>query len=147
MRDTMVHRGPNDAGIWQFQTVNSSYIGLAHRRLSIFDLSEFGHQPMKSVDGDLIITFNGEIYNFSELRSELEKDGAIFKSDCDTEVILYSYAKWGDECFSRFNGMFAIAIWDINRDALIIARDRMGVKPFYYYYNPSEKDFVFAFLP
>lgn len=169
MRDTMVHRGPNDAGIWQSQTgksvvtINtttegpnsssnsatdsSSYIGLAQRRLSIFDLSELGHQPMVSADGNLIITFNGEIYNFKELRSELEKDGAIFKSDCDTEVILYSYAKWGDECFSRFNGMFAIAIWDINRDALIIARDRMGVKPFYYYYNPSEKDFVFAFLP
>ena len=166
MRDTMVHRGPNDAGIWQSQTgktavaisntsevLNSSsnsatdslsYIGLAQRRLSIFDLSELGHQPMVSADGNLIITFNGEIYNIKELRSELEKDGAIFKSDCDTEVILYSYAKWGDECFSKFNGMFAIAIWDIKRDALIIARDRMGVKPFYYYYNPAERDFVFA---
>ena len=144
MRDTMVHRGPNDAGIWQSQTADSSYIGLAQRRLSIFDLSELGHQPMLSADGNLIITFNGEIYNFKELRSELEKDGATFKSDCDTEVILYSYAKWGDECFSRFNGMFAIAIWDKNRDALIIARDRMGVKPFYYYYNPAERDFVFA---
>jgi len=144
MRDTMVHRGPNDAGIWQSQTADSSYIGLAQRRLSIFDLSELGHQPMLSADGNLIITFNGEIYNFKELRSELEKDGVTFKSDCDTEVILYSYAKWGDECFSRFNGMFAIAIWDINRDALIIARDRMGVKPFYYYNNPEERDFVFA---
>lgn len=162
MRDTMIHRGPNDAGIWQSQTKgsavaidistagaspiteSSSYIGLAHRRLSIFDLSELGHQPMKSADGNLVIVFNGEIYNFKELRSELEKDGVTFKSDCDTEVILYSYAKWGDECFSKFNGMFAIAIWDINRDALIIARDRMGVKPFYYYYNPAERDFVFA---
>lgn len=144
MRDTMVHRGPNDAGFCQSQTADSSFIGLAQRRLSIFDLSELGHQPMLSADGNLIITFNGEIYNFKELRSELEKDGTTFKSDCDTEVILYSYAKWGDECFTRFNGMFAIAIWDINRDALIIARDRMGVKPFYYYYNPSERDFVFA---
>lgn len=145
MRDTMIHRGPNDAGIWQSQTgESSSYIGLAHRRLSIFDLSELGHQPMKSADGNLVIVFNGEIYNFKELRSELEKDGVTFKSDCDTEVMLYSYAKWGDDCFSKFNGMFAIAIWDINRDALIIARDRMGVKPFYYYYNPAERDFVFA---
>ena len=162
MRDTMIHRGPNDAGIWQSQTKSSavtidnlaagaspttdssSYIGLAHRRLSIFDLSELGHQPMKSADGNLVIVFNGEIYNFKELRSELEKDGVTFKSDCDTEVILYSYAKWGDECFTKFNGMFAIAIWDIKRDALIIARDRMGVKPFYYYYDPAERDFVFA---
>ncbi len=93
MRDTMIHRGPNDAGIWQSQTgESSSYIGLAKRRLSIFDLSELGHQPMKSVDGNLVIVFNGEIYNFKELRSELEKDGVTFKSDCDTEVILYSYA-------------------------------------------------------
>jgi len=144
MRDTMIHRGPNDAGIWQSQTKSSSFIGFAQRRLSIFDLSELGHQPMISADGSLVITFNGEIYNFKELRGELENDGATFKSDCDTEVILYSYAKWGDKCFSRFNGMFAIAIWDINRDALIIARDRMGVKPFYYYYNQAERDFVFA---
>ncbi len=159
MRDTMTHRGPNDAGIWQttadalgatniFGTTSTtstpSYIGLAHRRLSIFDLSELGHQPMHSADQRYSIVFNGEIYNFKELRAELQKQGYSFKSDCDTEVILYSYAKWGQQCFEKFNGMFAIAIWDAISNELIIARDRMGVKPFYYYYNPQTADFVFA---
>ena len=164
MRDTMIHRGPNDAGIWQTtarvqgpitisyasdtsntsDTTTPTYIGFAHRRLSIFDLSELGHQPMHSADHRYSIVFNGEIYNFKELRSELQKQGYIFKSDCDTEVILYSYAEWGPQCFERFNGMFAIAIWDAIKNELIIARDRMGVKPFYYYYNPQTADFVFA---
>lgn len=161
MRDTMIHRGPNDAGIWQTtasapipvtisnasgtaNTTTPTYIGLAHRRLSIFDLSELGHQPMHSADQRYSIVFNGEIYNFKALRSELQQNGYTFKSDCDTEVILYSYVKWGTECFNRFNGMFAIAIWDSIKNELIIARDRMGVKPFYYYYNPQTADFVFA---
>ena len=142
MRDTMTHRGPNDAGIWQAGA--TTYVGLAHRRLSIFDLSELGHQPMHSEDQRYSIVFNGEVYNFKELRAELQQYGYNFKSDCDTEVILYSYAKWGKECFARFNGMFAIAIWDATSGELIIARDRMGVKPFYYYYNPQNGDFVFA---
>nr|WP_297708400.1 asparagine synthase (glutamine-hydrolyzing) [uncultured Butyrivibrio sp.] len=143
MRDTMTHRGPNDAGTWQVDG-DGYFVGLAQRRLSIFDLSELGHQPMHTVDGRISIVFNGEVYNFKELRKELEKDGCSFKSDCDTEVILYSYAKWGEECFQRFNGMFAIAIWDSREEKLVIARDRMGVKPFYYYYNPAEQDFAFA---
>lgn len=88
MRDTMIHRGPNDAGIWQKNT-SQGYVGLAHRRLSIFDLSELGHQPMHSEDGLISVVFNGEIYNFKEIRVELEKDGFKFKSNCDTEVIIY----------------------------------------------------------
>ena len=143
MRDTMTHRGPDDAGIWQ-QAMPSGYVGLAHRRLSIFDLSELGHQPMLSDDGRIAIVFNGEIYNFKELRSELQKEGYSFRSQCDTEVIIYAYDKWGEECFSRLNGMFAIAIWDTAEDKLVIARDRMGVKPFYYYWNRSGGELVFA---
>ena len=143
MRDTMIHRGPDDAGIWQGST-SSGYIGLAHRRLSIFDLSQLGHQPMFSEDGKIAIVFNGEIYNFKDIRLELLKSGYLFKSECDTEVIIYAYDKWGEDCFARFNGMFAIAIWDGNDNKLVIARDRMGVKPFYYYRNRTGSDFVFA---
>lgn len=143
MRDTMIHRGPNDAGIWQIKT-SSGYVGLAHRRLSIFDLSELGHQPMLSTDGTISVVFNGEIYNFKEIRSELQHDGYFFRSECDTEVIIYAYDKWKEECFSRFNGMFSIAIWDRNEEKLVMARDRMGVKPFYYFWNRTGRDFVFA---
>ena len=143
MRDTMVHRGPDDAGIWQ-TSASDRFIGLAQRRLSIFDLSQLGHQPMLSKDGGLSITFNGEIYNFKDLRSGLIRDGYTFKSECDTEVILAAYDKWKEECFSHFNGMFAIAIWDSIEEKLVIARDRMGVKPFYYYCNPVNGDFVFG---
>lgn len=143
MRDTMVHRGPDDAGILQLST-SVGYIGLAHRRLSIFDLSELGHQPMVSQDGRLAIVFNGEIYNFRELRKELQKYGYSFRSQCDTEVILYAYDKWKEDCFSKLNGMFAIAIWDACDEKLVFARDRMGVKPFYYYLNKNTGDLVFA---
>ncbi len=143
MRDTMIHRGPNDAGIWQIES-SGRYIGLAHRRLSIFDLSELGHQPMVSSDGNYSLVFNGEIYNFKEIRSELKKQGYIFKSECDTEVVLCAYQKWGEECFARFNGMFSIAIWDDVEEKLVLARDRMGVKPLYYYWNRTIGDFVFA---
>ena len=143
MRDTMSHRGPNDAGIWQTQ-FSVGVVGLAHRRLSIFDLSELGHQPMLNDDGSIAIVFNGEIYNFRELRDELRGKGYIFKSECDTEVILHGYAEWHEECFSRFNGMFAIAIWDAREEKLVIARDRMGIKPLYYYWNPKTSDIAFA---
>jgi len=143
MRDTMTHRGPDDAGILQIRE-STYYVGLAHRRLSIFDLSELGHQPMQTPDGNLSVVFNGEIYNFKELRKELRKEGYLFVSDCDTEVILYAYDKWKEDCFSKLNGMFAIAIWDHRSERLVIARDRMGVKPFYYYRNSITGDFVFA---
>ena len=143
MRDTMVHRGPDDAGILQINTIQG-HLGLAHRRLSIFDLSEMGHQPMVSPDGKIAIVFNGEIYNFRDIRNELAQIGYSFKSECDTEVIMYSYDKWKESCFSKFNGMFAIAIWDNDDKKLIIARDRMGVKPLYYYWNRDNGDFVFG---
>ncbi len=143
MRDTMVHRGPDDEGIWQTK-VTDLYVGFAHRRLSIFDLSDLGHQPMMLEDGSVSVVFNGEIYNFKEIREDLRNDGYSFRSECDTEVILCSYDKWGEECFSHFNGMFAIAIWDGRESKLVIARDRMGVKPFFYYRNRLTGDFVFA---
>ena len=143
MRDTMVHRGPDDGGIWQSSFSNGA-IGLAHRRLSIFDLSELGHQPMLTDDGRIAVVFNGEIYNFKELRDELRGLGYSFKSECDTEVILYSYREWRERCFERFNGMFAIAIWDADTEKLVLARDRMGVKPLHYYWNPQASELVFA---
>ena len=141
MNNTMYHRGPNDGGIWQHQE-NDMEIGLAQRRLSILDLSELGHQPMISDDNRYVIVYNGEIYNFMDLRKELERDGYKFLSNCDTEVILYAYAKWGKNCFKKFNGMFAIAIYDMVDKKLTLVRDRMGKKPLYYYlYNGQ---FVFG---
>ncbi len=143
MRDSMTHRGPNDAGIWNRDYPNG-YIGLAHRRLSIFDLTELGHQPMESTDGRYTIAYNGEVYNFKDLRNVLISKGYKFKSECDTEVILYAYDYWKEKCFERFNGMFAIAIWDSVDEKLILARDRMGVKPLYYYWCTTTEDFVFG---
>lgn len=141
MNDTMYHRGPDDSGNWELQK-EAYAIGFAQRRLSILDLSELGHQPMLSKDENVVITYNGEIYNFLILRKELEDKGYSFKSNCDTEVILASYQEWGTDCFSRFNGMFAIALFDKNKDQVILARDRMGKKPLYYYKNGD--NFVFA---
>lgn len=141
MRDTMVHRGPNDAGIWQGKS-EKQYVGLAHRRLSVLDLSQLGHQPMASDDGKYVIAYNGEVYNFKELRKELEQKGYTFQSECDTEVVLKAYICWKEECFTRFNGMFAISIWAVDTKRLILARDRMGVKPLYYYHKNGT--FVFG---
>ena len=141
MNDTMYHRGPDDSGLWQIQQ-DEYALGFAQRRLSILDLSELGHQPMLTEDGRLVITYNGEVYNFIELKKELTEKGFSFKSNCDTEVILAAYKQWGVSCFSKFNGMFAIALYDMDSDKVILARDRMGKKPLYYYKNGS--DFVFA---
>jgi len=127
MTDTIKHRGPDSEGFYA-----DSFIGLGHRRLSILDLSRFGHQPMGTEDKQFIITYNGEIYNFQELRIELESLGYKFRSKTDTEVVLYAYVQWGAECLKRFNGMFAFAIWDKTRQELFIARDRYGIKPLYY---------------
>lgn len=143
MRDTMTHRGPDDAGLWQGHS-EDGYVGLAHRRLSIFDLSKLGHQPMVCDDGNYVIAYNGEVYNFKEIRDSLIKCGYSFSSECDTEVVLKSYICWKEQCFLHFNGMFAISIWDKKRNSLILARDRMGVKPLYYYFNPLSGDFVFS---
>jgi asparagine synthase (glutamine-hydrolysing) len=107
-------------------------IGFGHRRLAIIDPSPMGHQPMSSEDGQVWITYNGEIYNYRELRAELMHRGYRFRSGTDTEVILQAYREWGDECLSRLNGMFAFALWDGRHDRLFCARDRVGIKPFYY---------------
>lgn len=141
MNDTMYHRGPNDSGIWQYD-VDNYQVGLAHRRLSIIDLSELGHQPMLSRNERYVITYNGEVYNYREIREELIQLGYSFKSNCDTEVILEAYSEWGNECFSKFNGMFAIAVYDLKEHSLILARDRVGKKPLYYYNKDGH--FVFA---
>ena len=128
MGQAILHRGPDAGG-----TYIDDNIGLCHRRLSILDLSEAGNQPMYSHDGNLVIVFNGEIYNFLELRAALENDGVIFKSHTDTEVILELYAREGTKCLDKLNGMFAFALWDKNKQELFIARDRLGKKPLYYF--------------
>lgn len=130
MNDTLYHRGPDDSGVEIYAGKEGYSIGLAQRRLSILDLSPLGHQPMHSVDQRLSIAYNGEIYNFQELREEL-KDYP-FKSHCDTEVILAAYLKWGIACVDRFNGMFAIALYDREDESLYLVRDRIGKKPLYY---------------
>ena len=128
MGNAIFHRGPDAGG-----TYLDEYVGLCHRRLSIIDLSEAGNQPMFSSCGNYIIVFNGEIYNFLELREELEKQDVQFNSHSDTEVILALYEKEGVDCLQRLNGMFAFALWDKQKRSLFIARDRLGKKPLYYF--------------
>lgn len=127
-RDLLLRRGPDDAGLWI-----SEGAALGHRRLSILDLTDAGHQPMVSADGRYVIVFNGEVYNFDEIRRSLDPTGLQWRSRSDTEVVLAAYARWGEQCLERFRGMFALAIWDIHEKRLFAARDRMGVKPFYYW--------------
>ena len=127
MTDAIVHRGPDDSGC-----LVEGPVGLGSRRLSILDLSPAGHMPMESQDGTLAIVYNGEIYNFVELRAELEALGHRFRSNTDTEVILAAYSQWGPACLPRFNGMWGFAILDRRRQVLFCARDRFGVKPFHY---------------
>ena len=129
LRDLQSHRGPDDAGIWLSP---DQRIGLAHRRLSIIDLSSRGHQPMQSDNGRFCITYNGEIYNHRGLRKELEGKGFRFLSDSDTEVILHGYREWGSEVVQRLRGMFAFAIWDTERQEIFLARDPLGIKPLFY---------------
>ena len=130
MNDMMYHRGPDDSGEEIYEMKAGRSIGLAQRRLSIMDLSPLGHQPMHSADKRISVIFNGEIYNFQELRKEL-KD-YTFLSHCDTEVIIAAYLKWGIQCVDRFNGMFAICIYDREDDSVYLVRDRIGKKPLYY---------------
>lgn len=127
MAAIIAHRGPDDEGIHV-----DVGIGLAHRRLSIIDLSPRGHQPMANDSGTLHIVYNGEVYNYIEIRDGLEKRGHHFCTDSDTEVILRAYEEYGEECLRHFNGMFAFAVWDSHRRCLFAARDRVGIKPFYY---------------
>jgi asparagine synthase (glutamine-hydrolysing) len=130
MASAVAHRGPDDAGVW---TDAKSGVALGHRRLSIIDLSRTGHQPMVSADGRYVLVYNGEIYNFRTLRSELERLGVRFRGTSDTEVLLESVARWGlQQALPRLNGMFALAVWDRTARMLQMARDRFGEKPLYY---------------
>ena len=137
LTDIIAHRGPDGRGHY-----TDGAVGLGHRRLAIIDLSPSGHQPMANETGDVIITYNGELYNFRQLRIELEARGHQFHSRTDTEVIVHAYEEWGAACVDRFNGMFAFAIWDQPRRRLFLARDRFGVKPVYWYCKNNV--FVFA---
>ncbi len=136
----LAYRGPDDAGVYC-----DGPVGLAHRRLSIIDLTPAGHQPMSNARGDVWITYNGEVYNFLELRAELEREGVLFRSRTDTEVILALYERYGKDCVRRLRGMFAFAIWDGRNRSLFLARDRLGKKPLFYYHD-GEK-FLFASEP
>src|SRR5882724_1634263 len=130
MVDVQRHRGPDDAGVEWFEATRS---GLGHRRLSIIDLSPAGHQPMSNDAGTLWITYNGEVYNYQKIRDELRAHGHSFRSQSDTEVILKAYEMWGTECLNHLNGMFAFGIYNLRTDELFAARDRLGIKPFYYH--------------
>ncbi|MDX2171905.1 MAG: asparagine synthase (glutamine-hydrolyzing) [Bacteroidota bacterium] len=137
--DTMIHRGPDGAG---YELFNENTIGLGHRRLSILDITDAGKQPFQYLDR-YAITYNGEVYNFLEIRNELQAKGYTFKTDTDTEVILVAYHVYGKDCLTKFNGMWAFAIWDKQDKRLFISRDRYGVKPLHYVYLPG-KLFAFA---
>lgn len=136
MMDAIVHRGPDDHGVYIKDNV-----ALGHRRLSIIDLKT-GHQPMASSDGSVVIVYNGEVYNFKELRAQLEREGHRFRTASDTEVVLRSYEAYGVDCVLRFNGMFALAVWDSGKKTLFLARDRFGKKPLYY--GQFDNQFIFG---
>ncbi|HZI19577.1 MAG TPA: asparagine synthase (glutamine-hydrolyzing) [Pyrinomonadaceae bacterium] len=132
------HRGRDDEGLWAAPAADleGRRACLGHRRLAIIDPGPAGHQPFVSGDGRFVLTYNGELYNFRELRSELEARGHSFRTDCDTEVLLAAFAEWGEGCLSRLNGMFAFAVWDERERRLTLVRDRLGVKPLYYSVAP-----------
>ena len=142
MRDALIHRGPDDMGEF-IRPIDEKgpFVFLGHRRLSIIDLGT-GHQPLSNEDEKVWVVFNGEIYNFRELRGELRKRGHQFRTESDTEVIAHAYEEYKEDCFRHFNGMFAIGIWDEKENRLILARDRLGKKPLYY--SLINETFVFA---
>ena len=138
--DSMQHRGPDGAG---YVLLCNDKLGLGQRRLSILDLTDAAAQPMSYAEQTYWITYNGEVFNFAEIRHSLRTMGYVFRTDSDTEVILASYKAWGKECLDRFNGMWAFAIWDEQKQELFMARDRFGIKPLYYLYEPGKR-FAFA---
>lgn len=140
MNAAMEHRGPDDAGVY-FKS-GPACVGLGHRRLSIIDLSSAGHQPMSNESGSVQLVFNGEVYNYKELRAALKEKGHVFRSDTDTETVVHLYEEYGEKCLSRLRGMFAFAIWDEEKQLLFAARDRAGKKPFLYTYDNGR--FCFA---
>ena len=127
MTDVIAHRGPDGEGQWV-----EGNVGVGHRRLAILDLSPAGHQPMVTTDHRYVLSYNGEIYNFRQLRADLEAEGVWFRSQTDSEVVLYALAQWGTDALLKFNGMFALALWDRKEKTLLLARDRYGIKPLYY---------------
>ncbi len=137
MLSELERRGPDDSGVYM-----NKHIGLGHRRLAIIDLSQAGHQPMHNADRSVSIVFNGTIYNYPELRLQLQKQGQEFVSTSDTEVILHAYEVWGEKCLDKLTGMFAFAIWDNRKQHLFVARDRLGIKPLYY--SLTGNSFYFA---
>ncbi len=155
MADTLIHRGPDGEGFYVnsltspnpapgkavHRTDGIGNVALGHRRLSIIDI-DGGHQPLSNENGTIWVTYNGEIYNFQLIREELKKKGHNFKTNCDTEIIVHGYEEWGADCVRKFRGMFAFAVWDTKDQSLFLARDRVGIKPLYYYVD-SEK-FVFG---
>jgi asparagine synthase (glutamine-hydrolysing) len=146
MSSSFSYRGPDDSGVYTnngaVRNGNKVYVGFGHQRLSIIDLSSAGQQPMSNEDGTVWVTFNGEIYNFKEIRAELKKKGHIFRSDTDTEVIIHLYEEEGFNAVQRLNGMFAFALWDENLNRLWVCRDRIGIKPLVYFWNTQH--FLFA---
>lgn len=150
MLQAIEHRGRDDEGVWTSAAIDEAgrRVALGHRRLAIIDTSSAGHQPMLSADGRYALTFGGEIYNYLELREELKAKGHVFKTECDTEVLLTAFVEWGKDCLRRLNGMFHFAVWD-NRDRrLTLARDHVGIKPLYYFQQPARANqpgsFIFA---
>ena len=137
MAQSLVHRGPNDSGMYL-----DGAVGMGFRRLSILDLSEAGHQPMVSEDGQHVLVFNGEIFNYVELRAELRQMGYQFRSSGDSEVLLAAYRQWGRDCLAKLNGMWAFVIYDRPHRRIFGSRDRFGVKPLYY--NRTDSVIQFA---
>jgi len=133
----LTHRGPDSDGVWA-----SGPVGVASRRLAIIDLSPAGHQPMTNEDGNYILVYNGELYNYQQLRAELQAAGHRMESHSDSEVVLHAFEEWGAACLNRFNGMFAFAIWDQRAQRLFLARDRFGVKPLYYHWDGAKLIFA-----
>ncbi|HYY59489.1 MAG TPA: asparagine synthase (glutamine-hydrolyzing), partial [Pyrinomonadaceae bacterium] len=147
MLSSIAHRGRDDEGVWTSALLDDGgrRACLGHRRLSIIDVSAAGHQPMLSEDGRFALVFNGEIYNYRELRRELGALGRRFRTDTDTEVLLAAFAEWGARCLPRLNGIFAFAVWDERERTLTLARDRLGVKPLYYAQAGSDEGDAFVF--
>lgn len=147
MNNTMIKRGPDDKGIYTTKLNDGNFLGLAQRRLSILDLTELGHQPMFSNNRQIVVVFNGEIYNYQQIRKELKSKGYRFISNCDTEVIVNGYLEYGEKILNKLNGMFVIALYDFSRQQLLLARDRIGKKPLYYYWENGNLVFASELKP